>query len=208
MSEPLPEGVTVGGAAAMPEAPEEVTEMKQPKLSKIEEKRQQIFRDRVRRKMGDGKTEEQAIQAIMQEDYEAMPLDKKFARLESAVANAINGLMHNVNTIRQNEHVVADAFDINYRALAKMMAKLGLSQEEQNAIIDETKKEVEVGRQAELAERQKAQEAAAKAASEQSVVSTELNQVEQKPLQTAASTDERPEGTDPHVEAGATEFGS
>lgn len=186
------------------EAPEILTEMKQPKISKIEEKRQQIFRDRVHRKMSGGMTENKAVQSVMQEDYNAMPLDKKFARLEMMVANAIQQLMNNVNTIRQNEHVVADAFDTNYRAIDKMFQKLGITPEQQQEFMAEARKEVAADHIKEM----EAKAAERQPPSEQTVVSAELNQVEQKPLQTAAETGERPEGVDPHVEGGATEFGS
>jgi transposase len=190
----------------MSEAAEEPVIPTKARLSKIDEKRQEIFRERVSRKMGEGKTEDQAVNAILREDYNALPLDQKFARLESMVSGTIQSLMSNINTLRQNERVVADAFDINYRAVEKMFKRLGIPEEEQNAIIDECRKNVIAERAQFMAEQEAAQQAQAGALSEKAV-SDELTKAEQKPVG-LETVDERPVGPDPHVEAGATEFGT
>lgn len=183
------------------------------KTSKIDEKRQEIFRDRVKRKMGEGATEEQAITYVLREDYAALPIEQKFARLESMVANAVNQLTENVNVLRQNERVVADAFDINYRAVEKMFKKLGVPSDEQNAILDECRKEVAEDRakqmaahEAEMKDRALNQ-ANAQVMAEGKEVSDELNKTEKQPIGLDAPSD-RPVGPDPHVADGATEFGT
>ena len=161
--------VAAGAAPASvepaPEAPVELKkeEPEEPrKMTKLELKRQEIFRDRMRRKMGektkDGKLkdQQQALQEIQREDYEALPLDKKFARLESILASSIQNLSVDMMNLNQGHLAIADAFDINYRAIQKLFVKLGVSNDEQKLLIDESQKEV--------IEEKKAAQAAAQAA--------------------------------------------
>ena len=129
----------------LPPAPEEPVEVRRDepkKMSKIDEKRQRILMERLQRKMGGGMSREQAIMAIQKEDFDSLPLDKKFARLESVVANSLRGLSQEVMNLSQGHMAIADAFDINYRAIQKLFAKLGIPAEEQKVFIDEAQKEV------------------------------------------------------------------
>lgn len=131
--------------AALPPAPEEPVELKKDepkKMSKIDEKRQRILMERVQRKMGSGMSREQAIMSIQKEDFDALPLDKKFARLESVVANSLRGLSQEVMNLSQGHMAIADAFDINYRAIQKILTKLGVAPDEQKVFIDEAQREV------------------------------------------------------------------
>lgn len=143
---------------AAPEAPVELKKDKPKKMSKIDEKRQQIFMDRLRRKMAqpteDGKprTQQQALQEMAKEDYDALPLQKKFERLESIVAQSFRGMSQEVVNLGQNHAAIADAFDINYRAIQKMFLKLGMSAEEQKQFIEESQAEVLAERRKQMAE--------------------------------------------------------
>lgn len=187
-------------------APDEVQEVKPPKVSKLDQKRQQIFADRVRRKIGQGMTEQNAVQAVLREDFDRMPLDKKFARLEALVVNSIRSISQDIMGLKQNDSAIADAFDINYKAIERAFAKLGLSEEVQKELINQARDEVMADRQKaiqdQLAAQRKAQEDAERAS-----VEAELQKAEQKPLE-AAKDSVPPEGTDPHVSEGATVFGS
>ena len=125
-----------------PEAPVELKKEEPKKLSKIDQKRQQIFMDKLRRFMGKGMTQEQAIQAIQKEEYDAMPLEKKFLGLERLVSQSFRNLANDIVGLSQNNMAISDAFDINYRAIQKIFIKLGISNEEQKVFIEEAQKEV------------------------------------------------------------------
>lgn len=127
---------------AAPEDPVELKKDEPKKPSKIDQKRQQIFMDRLKRHMGKGLTQQQAVQAIQMEDYAAMPLDKKFANLERIVAQTFRNLSNDIMNLSQGHMAIGDAFDINYRAIQKVFIKLGISNEEQKVFIDEAQKEV------------------------------------------------------------------
>jgi hypothetical protein len=167
--------------AAMPDpAPESPVELKKDepkKLSKIDQKRQQIFFDRLKRHMGKGLTQEQAIQAMQQEDYNAMPLEKKFQGLERLVSQSLRNLSNDIMIMSQNHMAISDAFDINYRAIQKAFIKLGLSNEEQGVLIAEAQKEVIEARKKEMEARDNARSAAQQAqreAVEKAAVEAEL----------------------------------
>lgn len=157
-----------------PEAPVELKkeEPKVAKVSKIDQKRQQIFRERMQRKMGektkDGtlKTQQQALQEIQREDYDAMPLEKKFARLETIVSQSFQNLAQEVVGLNQSHISIADAFDINYRAMQKIFHKLGVTDEEQKVFIDAAQKEVIEEKQKAAKQQAEARMAANKAAAD------------------------------------------
>lgn len=187
--------VLLGDAAdeAVPgasEAPVELKkeEQKPPKLSKIDEKRQRIFMARLQRKMGeknkDGspKTQQQAVQEIAREDYDALPVEKKLARLEAIVAQTFRNFSEELINLGQGHAAIADAFDINYRAIQKMFLKLGVPNDEQRAIIEEAQKDViEARKQAQAAHElaQLNQRRAAQEAAEKTNVSAELQPVKE-----------------------------
>jgi len=164
---------------AAPEAPVELKKDKSKKMSKIDEKRQQIFMDRLKRKMAqpteDGKprTQQQALQEMAKEDYDALPLQKKFERLESIVAQSFRGMSQEVVNLGQNHAAIADAFDINYRAIQKMFLKLGMTAEEQKQFIEESQAEVLAERRKQMADASAArlnqQRAAQEAAEKQNI---------------------------------------
>lgn len=165
------------GAEKAPEAPVELKKEELKKPSKLDQKRQQIFVDRMKRHMGKGLTQQQAMQAIQREDFEALPLDKKFSRLESIVSQSFQNLAQDVMGLNQSHMAIADAFDVNYRALQKMFIKIGLSQEEQAAFIKEAQSEViEVRKkqQADMELAQLNQRRAAQEAAEQKHVEAEM----------------------------------
>lgn len=146
--------------ATVEAAPEIQTELKRDdpkKPTKLDMKRQQILQDRMKRHMGRGLTQQQAFQAMQREDFEAMPLDKKFSRLESIVSQSFQNLAQEVMGLSQSHMAIADAFDINYRAIQKLFAKLGISSEDQKVYIEEAQKEVIESRKKQRADAELAQ---------------------------------------------------
>jgi uncharacterized protein YoaH (UPF0181 family) len=110
--------------------------------SKMEQKRQQIFIDRIRRHMAAGMTQEQAVAAIAKEDYERLPVDAKLARIEKVFSNAHAGLANDLNQVHANQVDLADTMDVNFRAFGKMLERLGLKPEDQKACFDAAAAEI------------------------------------------------------------------
>jgi len=200
----LPEGVqaVVDDANQAASMSEGIAEEAKPKPTKLEQKRQQILMDRIRRKMGEGMTEQQAMQSVAQEDYNRLPVDKKLLRLETMVTNTVRQIANDILALRQNDSAIAEAFDINYKAIEKAFAKLGLSPQEQMSLIDEARREVMEERQRALQERLAAQRKAQED-SEKARIEAEARLAESKPVGDSPV----PEGQDPHVQEGATVFG-
>ena len=181
----------------MPQIPEDATPIaesqKPPKLSKIQEKKQRIFQDRMQRHIAAGKTPEQAFAAINREDYDKLPLDQKIKRLEGMFIGNIQGLARDLATLKQNEVNLADVMDVNFRAFEKMLVKLGLGVAEQRQLLIEAEAEV----RAEMEARKVAEAAAQKQATEDA-----------KKGELAASIDQpAPEGAPAQMPEGASVFG-
>lgn len=193
------------GDSSVDTAPEEIVEIKKEepkKPSKIDLKRQKIYMDRLKRKMGNGLTQAQALQVIQREDYDAMPVDKKLVRLEAMVSRGLQNLAEEMLGLSQNQHGIGDAFDINYRAIGKLFTKLGVTEEDQKAIMAEAQKEHLEARAAFLEARKAEQQKQAeeqRAAAEQANVASELKNAE------TIKADGAPEGAE--IPKEATVFG-
>lgn len=124
-------------------APENVTPIEEAqKSTKIDQKKQQILVDRMRRHIAAGKTMEQAFAAIQREDYERLPLTDKVKRLEGMLVGNIRGVAQDISTLRQNEKTLADVLDVNFRGFEKMVTRLGLPVEEQRKLLTEAEAEI------------------------------------------------------------------
>ena len=131
-------------------APDQPTLVDAPKVankpSKIDQKRQKIFQDRMKRFMSKGMTPEQAINAMQREDYERLPADAKVRRLESALVGNFQQVARDIGLLRQNQNDLADVMDVNFRAFEKMLIKLGVASEDQKALLKEAEDEIRAER--------------------------------------------------------------
>jgi hypothetical protein len=123
------------------------------KLTKFEQRKQQILTDRMKRHVAAGKTPEQAYAAIQREDYDRMPVDDKVKRLEGMLVGNIQSLSNDVSMLHKNEKDLADVMDVNFRAFERMMVKLGLPLEEQRKILVEVEAELRAELEARTAAR-------------------------------------------------------
>ena len=139
--------ITLGGEATPTPEASVAPKVELPKPTKLELKRRQIIQERIQRHMGKGLTEQQAVQAIQQEDFDAMPLDKKFSKLEDYVLRGLQDLANNITNIQQNQEIIASACDTNFQAIHKLFEKLGIPHVEQQAFLVEARKEVTEARQ-------------------------------------------------------------
>jgi hypothetical protein len=188
-----------------------VTSIKGKKPNKIELKRQEIFMQRLMRKIKDGKTPEEAQAEINREDYAAMPIDKKVMRLEKLIADVNRANVNDFNALRHNDGVIGDTIDLNNRAIQKMFLKLGITNEQQKEIIAEATKELEEARVEEAKRRMEAQAAQAKAKAEVAAKATAGNSDKAKVATLAAiqelTKDSTPKELPTTVPEGATIFG-
>lgn len=141
-----------------------------------------------------GLSAEQAEETIARREYESAPIDQKVRRLEDIVARALQQLSQEMINLRANDQVLADAMDVNFRAVAKALTLAGIPLEKQGEIIKEVNEEVarEIEQIAEA--RRKVEEAAQKAEADK----TEVAAVEQ--VADVA-------GVPPDAPAEATQFG-
>ena len=143
MSEETAAAVEMGSPGTI-EIPSESVERKP---TKIEEKRRKIYIDRMQRHMAKGMTAEQAHMKIQEEDYDRLPIEAKLKRLEQACMGAIQRLAQELASLQNNDQVIADAMDANFRAITKALVKLGVSGEEQVAFLKEAEAEIKADRE-------------------------------------------------------------
>lgn len=124
-----------------------ISQSKKQKFSKIDMKRAQQQMDRRKRLINDGVAEDKVDAVMAKEDYEAQPVEKKVKRLESVVNNIFTGMSHDMMNLRRNDGAIAEAFDINYRAIVKMFARLGITPEQHKEVMDEVQADLAAERQ-------------------------------------------------------------
>lgn len=172
------------------------------KLSAIELKRQKIWKERYQRLANKGIDPKKIPIMLAEEDYKNKPLADKFEESKKLNTAITRRLAQDINGLQHNDVVLADSMDVNFRAFAKMLLKLGLSLEDQKTIIQETEKEIAEERQKRIEEARLAAAARAQKAQEKKAVE-ELNKPEGvAPLDPAAT----PAESAPSPE-GATVFG-
>jgi uncharacterized protein YoaH (UPF0181 family) len=151
------------GNAEIQETPEDVQELDKPqKVSKIEQKRQQIMAERIQRKTANGMSLENAVAAIKREDFEALPLGERQKRLESAMIGNFRKVAQDMGALNDNQTQLADIMDVNFRAFEKMLTKLGIPPQEQLDTMTLVVEEIKAERDARAAAATTAQEEAKK----------------------------------------------
>lgn len=135
----------------------------EPKKSKVDLKREEIFRDRMKRHINAGKTPEQAYAAIQKEDYDRMPAGEKLELMRRSFAASLENVSRDLAMLHENQKDLADVMDVNFRAFAKMLVKLGVTETEQVVLTKEVEEEIRAEREAFQAKRKAEAEAAQKA---------------------------------------------
>jgi hypothetical protein len=199
VEEAVPEQTTLNG-----EPVGAATEIVTPrKPTKIEMKRQQQYMERRKRLMNKGVPESEVDRALAEEEYRNLPVEKKFERFANAMNGAVQSLAKDIMGLRHNDGVLADAMDLNFKAVARALEKAGVPLQLQGEIIKQAEIELRAERQRQFEEQQAAARAQAQAhaqAAEQNVAA-ELAKAEGKEL-----TPEAPPPAEPPPE-GATTFG-
>ena len=128
----------------------------------------------------EGAFQQRAMQALQQEDYDRLPPSEKIKRLEGMLAGSVKQIARDIMELRHNQDAIADAYEINYRALAQMFVKLGLPLEEQKKFMKQASDEIRAEHEAEIAKqeetRKKRMEANA-AAAEKAKMESEAREV-------------------------------
>lgn len=130
------------------------------KLSKIDLKRMEIRAQRRQRLIGQGVPPDQVEELMAREDYEALPIEKKLERVHAAANASMRRLGLEMQNLHHNDQILADSMDVNFRALAKMLAELGVSEEKQKEAIEKAREDIK----SELEAREQAMAAAAEKA--------------------------------------------
>lgn len=132
-----------------------------------------------------GAPEEVIEKMLDQEDYERLPIDQKVNRLESMLVGMSRGVGEDVRALQHNDGQIADAFDVNLRAVAKMFEKLGITRAEQLEFIKASAIELKAEAEArQEADRKKSVDEFKKAAAanEQQTAEQELKKAESPSL--------------------------
>ena len=95
-----------------------------------------------RRLINQGIPEDQVESHIARERYERLPPDKKVRLLERRLVEIAQGFARDMQTLRQNDRTITELMDINLRTISKIFVRLGVSREDQTALIRETQQEI------------------------------------------------------------------
>jgi DNA-binding transcriptional MerR regulator len=133
----------------------------QQRPNKIEEKRAKIYADRRARALGRGIPEAQVDEMLAKEDFDRLPVDEKLRRTTGAIVSDLQRLQAGINNLRQNDGVLAESMDVNFRALSKILVKLGITVEEQREIMNLSVAEIQAENQARIEMQVAAQKARA-----------------------------------------------
>lgn len=144
---------------------------------------------------------DQIMQILAAEEYNSLPLDKKVARLEQMFSQGMSSMAQEMVNLRHNDGVLADALDVNFRAVARALVLAGVDLDKQKEILQQVSGEIEKERAEAEEKRKQAEAAAQKAAAEAHKKSTD--QTEATALQVTA--DKPGEAPSPPEEA--TTFG-
>lgn len=98
------------------------------KLREREDRKQELLRQ--------GLSNEQIVRVEAEEAYNALPIDKKLRRLEFVIEQAVRQVGNDIQNLRHNDSVLADAMDINFRAVARGLMAAGVTLEKQKEIIE------------------------------------------------------------------------
>jgi hypothetical protein len=132
-----------GSSAVVEQNEDNVRTMSEARrISKVEMKRMQAYEERKRRLINKGMDPSKVDEALATEDYNNLPIERKFERLEKLTSQLFQGLQKDVMALRHNDGVIADAMDINLRAVARSLEKAGVTKEMQGEIIREVETEL------------------------------------------------------------------
>lgn len=159
------------------EGSEEVSKPK--KLSPAELKKQQQYIERCQRLINKGVDPKNVDNIIAQEDYESLPTEKKFKRLEKLVMNFSRSIISDVNALRYNDNLLSNVYDENLRASEKLFAILGITNEQFLTALAQAREESAAARAEE--DKKRAETAAAEEQKVQTTVAAEADQSGEPP---------------------------
>lgn len=173
--------------------------------TKLELKRAQAHMERVKRMINKGMDPSKVEAAIAEEDYRALPVERKFEMLLHSVKSAIGGFAGDINELRHNDGIISDVIDVNARAFSKIFTKLGISLEEQSTLIKEADAEIRAEFQKRLDDRNEAQRQVLKDQAEKAEKKT-LDDLKKAEAKDGVSPEQIPADPNP-IPEGATTFG-
>lgn len=159
----------------------------------IEEKRNDIREERIRRYMNqDNISEDEARRRVLQEEYQALPLENRFEMFRGqvrkdfgSVTEFFKGITKDITDLQANDLSLGSAIDIYFLALSKILQRMGIPAELMDECYAQAKAEYEEKLKKEVEERdsaRKAAEAAAIAAEQQGKPESILQEAEKGKL--------------------------
>lgn len=140
-----------------------------PKIDKLTLKRMQQREARRKRLIGQGVPEDKVEMTMAQEDFNALPADKKMALM---LNNAMNHVAQDIQALQHNFFALADAMDVNFKSMARCLTLAGVDLQKQHEIIQTVEGEIRAERQAKIEAQKKAAEQAAEEASQKAADAT------------------------------------
>lgn len=90
-----------------------------------------------------GLDDRQVAQFMARREHEAQPIQQRLMRLEAMVVQSFQQLAQEMTALRQNDEILADAMDVNFRSIARALELAGVTLDKQGEIIQQVQVEVQ-----------------------------------------------------------------
>lgn len=144
------------------------------KITRKELKKQQLYIERRNRLINTGVSPAEVDNVMAKEDYASLPVEKKISRLEKMFVATVTELAKEMNGLKQNDNIICDAIEINFRAIGQALNKVGLAPEVQQEILKIAEQQVMAERQKQFEAKQQ-EMAAAQNTQEQATVEQQVD---------------------------------
>ena len=110
------------------------------KPTKLDGKRLDQQEERRRRLVNRGIPVEKIDEVIQREDYERLPMERKVERLEKLLAGYQKSIAQDLMALQANQMALFHTMDVNFTAFEMILAKLGVTPEQQKEAVLEAQK--------------------------------------------------------------------
>lgn len=127
--------------------PSEEPPKKLSKEEKINAKNILRINARIQELVATGLSEEQAYAQVDEEEFDKLPIDRKllgvrraFQHLQNLFASTVKSINNDVNSLVENDSLIAGSMDINFLAIGMALADLGISDQKQSEYLSRARK--------------------------------------------------------------------
>lgn len=113
------------------------------KVSSIGKKRAKMRAEKRARMINQGLPEDQADAILESQDAKKVSLEEIIRQVVNASSGSIQGLVKDIQALHHNQQQLALAMDVNFRAMSKMLERVGVPLDVQTQLIEYAQRDIE-----------------------------------------------------------------